>query len=47
VLVKNTSEKPVDINVLYVGSDYSISHMYHGRVHPGDSLKKRRFKVND
>jgi len=46
-VAKNTSEKPVDINVLYVGSDYSISHMYSGRVHPGGTLKKGLFKVND
>lgn len=46
IAAKNTSDNPVDINVLYVGSDYSISHMYSGRVHPGDTLKKGLFKVN-
>lgn len=35
---RNASSKPVDINVLYVGSDYSISHMYAERLHGGAEL---------
>src|SRR5690606_41672575 len=32
------SSKPVDINVLYIGSDYSISHMYAERLHGGSQI---------
>jgi hypothetical protein len=31
----NRSGRPVDINVLYIGSDYSIGHMYAERLHDG------------
>lgn len=34
----NTTEGPVDFNILYVGSDYSISFMDNGRMQPGDTL---------
>src|SRR5690606_4053254 len=33
IAARNASAKPVDVNVLYVGSDYSISHMYAERLH--------------
>ena len=35
---RNGSSKPVDINVLYIGSDYSISHMYAERLHGGSEI---------
>ena len=38
---------PVDVNVLYVGSDYSISHFFSGRMQPGDSLKKGLLRITD
>lgn len=34
----NTTEGPVDFNILYVGSDFSISFMDNGRMQPGDTL---------
>lgn len=47
VVAKNDAEMPVDINVLYVGSDYSISHFYAGRLQPGDELKKGLLRITD
>ena len=35
---RNGSSKPVDINVLYIGSDYSIGHMYAERLHSGSEI---------
>jgi hypothetical protein len=35
----NKSARPVDINVLYVGSDYSINHIHAERLHPGSKLE--------
>ena len=35
---RNSSAKPVDINVLYIGSDYSISHMYVERLSSGSEI---------
>jgi len=35
---RNSSSRPVDINVLYIGSDYSISHMYAERLHGGSEI---------
>ena len=32
IAARNGSNRPVDINVLYIGSDYSISHMYAERL---------------
>ncbi|MDN5785956.1 hypothetical protein, partial [Pseudorhodobacter sp.] len=43
----NDNDFPIDINVLYVGADYSISHMFKGRVLPGDRLKKGLLRVTD
>ncbi len=34
----NDYNRPVDINVLYVGSDYSITHMVAERLHPRSKL---------
>ncbi len=34
----NDSADPVDVNVLYIGSDYSISHMYAQRLHNGSKI---------
>ncbi len=45
---KNTGDNPVDLNILFVGSDYSISHWYKGRIHPNGALnKKGLFRVSD
>ena len=35
---RNDSTKPVDINVLYIGSDYSIGHMYAERLSAGSRI---------
>lgn len=47
VLARNNMDIPVDVNVLYVGADYSISHWFSGRLQPGDELKKGLFKISD
>jgi hypothetical protein len=47
VLATNNTDTPVDVNVLYVGSDYSISHFFSGRMQPGDSLKKGLLRITD
>ncbi|MGE0845794.1 MAG: caspase family protein [Flavobacteriaceae bacterium] len=44
---RNMMDVPVDINVLYVASDYSISHMWKGRAQPGDTLTKGLLRIND
>jgi hypothetical protein len=46
VLARNTGEGPVDVNVLYIGADWSISHWFSGRLQPGDELKKGLFKIS-
>ncbi len=46
-LIRNHEEFPVDLNVLYVGSDYSITHMYSGRLQPGDRLKQGLLRITD
>ena len=35
---RNSSSTPVDVNVLYIGSDYSIGHMYGERLHSGSEI---------
>ncbi|WP_112311576.1 caspase family protein [Pseudogemmobacter bohemicus] len=45
VLAKNNMDQPVDVNVLYIGADYSITHFYAGRLHPGDVIKKGLFAI--
>lgn len=47
VLARNNMAVPVDVNVLYIGADYSISHWFSGRLQPGDELKKGLFKISD
>ncbi|MBP9952533.1 MAG: hypothetical protein KBF27_12320, partial [Cypionkella sp.] len=47
ILARNNMDQPVDVNVLYIGADYSISHWYSGRLQPGDTLKKGLFKIGD
>lgn len=47
ILAKNNMDVPVDVNVLYVGADYSISHWFSGRLQAGDTLKKGLFKISD
>ena len=46
VLAKNNSDAPVDVNVLYIGADWSISHWFSGRLQPGDELKQGLFKIS-
>ncbi|HSF64885.1 MAG TPA: hypothetical protein VLA78_10880, partial [Paracoccaceae bacterium] len=43
----NTTEGPVDLNVLYVGADWSVSHMFKGRLQPGDTLKQGLLRITD
>ncbi len=47
VLARNGSDGPVDVNVLYIGADWSISHWFSGRLQPGDELRKGLFKISD
>ncbi|WP_204112402.1 caspase family protein [Shimia biformata] len=47
ILTRNDKDFPVDVNVLHIGSDYSISHFYSGRLNPGDQLKKGLFRITD
>ena len=37
----------MDVNVLYIGADWSISHWFSGRLQPGDELRKGLFKISD
>ncbi len=46
LLAVNTGRKPVDVNVLFVGSDYSISHWYKERIHPNGKLSTGLFRVS-
>ena len=36
---RNNSARPVDMNVLYIGSDYSITHLYAERLHGGSKVE--------
>ena len=47
VLARNREAVPVDLNVLYVGTDYSITHMFAGRLQPGDRLKQGLLRITD
>jgi hypothetical protein len=47
ILARNNSDAPVDVNVLYIAADYSVSHWFSGRLQPGDTLKKGLFKISD
>lgn len=44
---KNTQRDPVDLNVLYIGSDFSISHLYAERLNRGDELEIDLFDITD
>lgn len=46
VLARNNTDGPVDVNVLYIGADYSISHWFSGRLQAGDELKQGLFKIS-
>jgi hypothetical protein len=43
----NDTAGPVDLNVLYVAADWSISHWFAGRLHPGDVLEQGLFRISD
>ncbi|MDQ2065961.1 caspase family protein [Xinfangfangia sp. CPCC 101601] len=45
VLAQNHSDQPVDVNVLYLGADYAITHWAAERLHPGDTLKRGLFAI--
>ncbi|MEZ5798611.1 MAG: caspase family protein [Paracoccaceae bacterium] len=45
VLARNNTDQPVDVNVLYVGADYSITHWAAERLQPGDELKRGLFAI--
>lgn len=45
ILAQNNMDQPVDVNVLYIGADFAISHWFSGRLQPGDKLKKGLFKI--
>jgi hypothetical protein len=45
VLARNNSDQPVDVNVLYVGADYSITHWAAERIQPGDELQRGLFAI--
>ena len=47
VVVRNLETFPMDLNVLYVGSDYSISHIFAERLQPGDRLKQGLVGITD
>jgi hypothetical protein len=47
VLACNNELLSVDLNVLYIGSDYSITHMFAGRLQPGDRLKQGLLRITD
>jgi hypothetical protein len=47
VLARNNTSGPVDVNVLYIAADWSISHWFSGRLQPGDELKQGLFKISD
>ena len=45
--LENTTDGPVDFNVLYVGEDYSIAWMGNGRLNPGDVLDQDYVLITD
>lgn len=47
VVAENHMEIPVDVNVLYIGADWSITHWAAERLQPGDRLKRGLFKISD
>jgi hypothetical protein len=47
VLAKNSSDRLIDINVLYVGSDYSITHIVAERLAPKATLQEGLLAFTD
>lgn len=47
MLAKNSSDQLVDINVLYVGSDYSITHIVAERLAPQATLEEGLLAFTD
>jgi hypothetical protein len=47
IVARNDTAQAVDINVLYVASDYSITHIRAARLHPGDSYRKGLLRISD
>ena len=47
ILARNSSTKIVDINILYVGSDYSITHIDAQRLVPGASVEEGLLAFTD
>jgi len=47
VRVENTTDGPLDINVLYVGADYSITFMDKGRMQPGGIYNEDLSLISD
>jgi hypothetical protein len=45
VLAENNSDQAVDVNVLYVGADYSITHWAAERLQPGSKLERGLFAI--
>jgi hypothetical protein len=46
VQAKNRSDGQVDVNLLYIGADWSSSHWFSGRLQPRDELKMGLFKMS-
>jgi len=47
ILARNNMDIAVDVNVLFIGADYSITHWAAERMQPGNTLKKGLFKIGD
>lgn len=47
ILAKNNSTKIVDINILYIGSDYSITHIDAQRLVPGATIEEGLLAFTD
>lgn len=45
--LENSTDAPVDFNVLYIGADYSITWMGNGRLNPGDVLDDNYVLITD
>lgn len=47
VRLRNDWDRAVDYNVLYIGSDYSVTFMKNGRIEPGASLSEDYVRITD
>lgn len=47
LLAVNNMGQAVDLNVLYIDATYSISHMWNGRMQPGDRLDQGLVRITD